>query len=77
MVKIQGASSNHPMNRKPTQHPAKAPIQGSSANYMGKSASTSKTPSPANRPYPPTKPHPMNAGRGGGGGGMGGGGKGC
>jgi len=51
---IQGASANHPMNRKPASSPKKLPIQGSSANYMGKTVSTKATPSPAERPYPPT-----------------------
>ena len=58
-LRIQGASANHPMNRKPASSPSKLPIQGASANYMGKSVSTSKTPSPASRPYPPTKLPPM------------------
>jgi hypothetical protein len=74
-LRIQGKSANNAMNVGGSgtnvgpgpKSPKGLFIQGSSANYMGQSKSTSETPSPAAKPYPPTKPPPQNtSGRGSG-----------
>ena len=55
MVRIQGKSSNHGDNRNvgAKKYPTgQLRVQDSSANYMGRKVSTSKTPSPPEKPYP-------------------------